>query len=76
MDVRWTACLIEVSSQWRMGVFGCSLGELFGILPLTAYSDPFGVRDQSVHICMWFGKVSSNSGTGDFNLDGLLFPLL
>ena len=57
-----------------MGVFGCSLFELFGMLPLTAYSDPFGVRDPSVHI--WFGKVSSNSGTSDFNLDGLLFPLL
>ena len=76
MDVRWTACLIELSSQWRMGVFGWNLVELFCILPVTAYLDPFGVRDPSVHICMWFGKVSSNSGTGDFNLDGLLFPLL
>ena len=76
MDVRWTACLIELSSQWRMGVFRCSLVELFDILPLTAYSDPFGVRDPSVHIGMWFGKVSSNSGTSDFNLDALLFPLL
>ena len=59
-----------------MGVFGCSLFELFGILPLTAYSDPFGVRDPSVHLCMWFGEVSSNSGTSDFNFDALLFPFL
>ena len=59
-----------------MGVFGWSLVELFGILSVNAYPDPFGVPDPSVRICMWFGKVSSNSGTNDFNLDGLLFPLL
>ena len=59
-----------------MGVFGWSLVDLFGILPVTAYPDPFGVRDPSVHICMWFGRVSSNSGTNDFNLNRLLFPLL
>ena len=76
MDVRWTACLIEFSSQWRMGVFVWSLVQLFGILPVTAYPDPFGVRDLSVHICTWFGEASSNSGTSDFNLDGLIFPLL
>ena len=59
-----------------MGVFGWSLFQLFGILPVTAYPDPFGVRGPSVHTCTWFGKESSNSGTSDFNLDGLIFPLL